>query len=264
MSYQELLVNDIPISSLESVAVSAALRAADIVKEGFYSSLTIQEKSGPHDLVTQFDKAAEDAIIETISKSFPDHAFLGEESGITGVLQKQITWVIDPIDGTWNFSRQIPAFGCSIAAMFENVLYVGAVIDPIASELFVAKKGYGATMNGKKLSISKRSDFLHAGISVHTDFLKNAPSQPGVLRRSGTTVLDMCYVAKGSLEGFIDRNINLWDFAASMLIVQEAGGKVTTLDNKPLSFDPKIKQSLIASNGYLHKEIVQWISMANK
>lgn len=263
MSYHELLVNEIPLSTLESVAISAILRASDIVKEGFYSSLTIQEKSGPHDVVTQFDKAAEQAIIDTISQTFPDHAFLGEETGIRGIPNSQITWVIDPIDGTWNFARQIPSFGCSLAAMYQNTIYVGVVIDPIANELFVAKKGYGATMNGKKLSISSRSSLLESGVSVRIDMLKHVPSHIGVLRRSGSTVLDMCYVAKGSLEGFMDKTINVWDFAASMLIVQEAGGTVTTLDNKTPLLDPLHKQSIIATNGLIHKDLLKWISTEN-
>ena len=264
MSYQELLVNDIPISTLESVAISAILRASDIAKEGFYSSLTIQEKSGPHDVVTQFDRAAEHAIIETISKTFPNHSFLGEETGLRGIPHSEITWVIDPIDGTWNFARQIPSFGCSLAAMYQNEVYVGVVIDPIANELFVAKKGYGATMNGKKLSISSRSHLSESGISLRIEMLKSVPSHFGILRRSGSTVLDMCYVAKGSLEGFIDRNISIWDFAASMLIVEEAGGLVTTLDNEAPLLDPTKKQSIIATNGHLHKELLKWISTEKK
>lgn len=260
MSYHELLVNDIPISTLESVAISAILRASDIAKEGFYSSLTIQEKSGPHDVVTQFDREAEHAIIETISNTFPDHAFLGEETGSRGVPASAITWVIDPIDGTWNFARQIPSFGCSLAAMYQNTVYVGVVIDPIANELFVAKKGYGATMNGKKLSISPRSTLSESGISLRIEMLKSVPENLGVLRRSGSAVLDMCYVAKGSLEGFVDHSINIWDFAAAMLIVQEAGGIVTTLNNTPLLLDPAKKQSIIATNGLIHKELLKWIS----
>lgn len=264
MAYQELLVNDIPISTLESVAISAILRAADVVKEGFYSSLSISEKSGPHDVVTQFDKEAEKVIIETISKSFPNHSFLGEESGLQGVFNKEITWIIDPIDGTWNFSRQIPSFGCSVAAMFENTIYVGVVIDPIANEIFVAKKSYGATMNGKQLSVSSRANPSISGVSLRVEMLKTIPENVGILRRSGSTVLDMCYVAKGSLEGFVDRHINVWDFAASMLIVQEAGGVVTTIDQgKPILDSPK-KQTIVASNGHIHKELLKWISQEKK
>ncbi len=260
MNYHELLVNDIPISKLESVAISAVLRASDIVKEGFYSTLAIEQKSGPHDVVTQFDQAAEHAIIETISNHFPDHAFLGEETGLRGVPAQTITWIIDPIDGTWNFARQIPSFGCSLAAMYDNTIYVGVVMDPIANELFVAKKGYGATMNGRKLGVSERSELSRCGISLRIELLKSIPANLGILRRSGSTVLDMCYVAKGALEGFIDRNINVWDFAASMLIVQEAGGTVTTLDHTPPALDHTKKQSIIATNGQIHKELLQWIS----
>jgi myo-inositol-1(or 4)-monophosphatase len=264
MAYQELLVNEVPISTLESVAISAILRASDIIKEGFYSTLSISEKSGPHDVVTQFDKEAERVIIDTISKSFPDHAFLGEESGSRGASNKEITWIIDPIDGTWNFARQIPSFGCSIAAVYENTVYVGVVIDPIANELFVAKKGYGATMNGKQLSVSSRSDLSISGISLRIEMLKSIPENFGILRRSGSTVLDMCYVAKGSLEGFIDRNINVWDFAASMLIVSEAGGMVTTLEQSPPLLDSTKKQSIIATNRLIHKELLKWISPEKK
>jgi myo-inositol-1(or 4)-monophosphatase len=264
MSYQELLVNEINISKLESVAISAILRASDLIKEGFYSSLSIEKKSGPHDIVTQFDKEAEKVIIETISSNFKDHAFLGEETGVRGSFENQITWIIDPIDGTWNFARQIPSFGCSIAAVYNNETVVGVVIDPIANELFVAKKGYGATMNGRKLSISPIKDLSESGVSLRIELLKSIPSNLGVLRRSGSTVLDMCYVAKGSLEGFIDKNINVWDFAAAMLIVQEAGGVVTTLDNKAPTLIPNKKQSIIATNGYLHKELLKWISTEKK
>ncbi len=264
MSYRELLVNDIPISKLESVAISAILRASDIVKEGFYSILSIQEKSGPHDVVTQFDSEAEHAIIETISNTFPDHAFLGEETGTRGVPSESITWIIDPIDGTWNFSRQIPSFGCSLAAMYQGVIYVGVVIDPIANELFVAKKGYGATMNGKKLSISPKCNLADSGVSLRIEMLKEIPKNLGVLRRSGSTVLDMCYVAKGSLEGWMERNINLWDYAAAMLIVQEAGGVVTTLNNEQVPLDSSKKQSLIASNGHIQGELLKWILTEKK
>ena len=119
MHYQE---------TLEGVAISAILRASDIAKEGFYATLAIQEKSGPHDVVTQFDQQAEHAIIETISKAFPHHSFIGEESGTRGNPSSEITWIIDPIDGTWNFARQIPSFACSIAAMknFFNKSFKGS------------------------------------------------------------------------------------------------------------------------------------------
>jgi myo-inositol-1(or 4)-monophosphatase len=262
MAYHELHVHDIPVSMLESVAVSAILRASDLVKEGFYSALSIQEKSGPHDIVTQFDKAAERAIIDTIRNTFPNHAFIGEEGGIQGVSSNTVTWIIDPIDGTWNFARQIPSFGCSIAVMYNQVVYVGAVIDPIANELFVAKKGYGSTMNGKKLSVSQTANLKGSGVSLRVEMLKKLPHNDiGVLRRSGSTVLDMCYVAKGSLEGFIERGINIWDFAASTLIVQEAGGTVTNLDKTQTLLDPTRKHSIIATNGLIHKELLTWISM---
>ena len=115
-------------------------------------------------------------------------------------------------------------------------------------------------MNGKKLGVSGRTDLSRSGVSLRVELLKSIPSNLGILRRSGSTVLDMCYVAKGALEGFIDKNINLWDFAASMLIVQEAGGVVTNLDNATVTLDHTIKQSIVATNGHIHKELLKWIS----
>lgn len=246
MHYQE---------TLEGVAISAILRASDIAKEGFYATLAIQEKSGPHDVVTQFDQQAEHAIIETISKAFPHHSFIGEESGTRGNPSSEITWIIDPIDGTWNFARQIPSFACSIAAMKNFEVILGVVMNPIAGELFIAKKGHGATMNGKPLRTSHRSHIAHSGVSLRMELVRGFPHF-GVLRRSGSTVLDMTYIAKGSLEGFIEKEASLWDFAAAMLIIEEAGGMVTTLNGERLSLNTTEKQSIAASNGIIHKELL--------
>ena len=258
------LIDGHDISALEHVVLAAVNQTADLLRGGFYSELEIKTKSHTHDLVTQFDTQAEDLIISTIKKEYPDHAFVGEESGCVGDTENKITWIIDPIDGTWNFAKQIPSFAISVAACYKGEAYLGVCLDPIANELYIGRRGEGATMNGKKLSVSTTNKLKDAGISLGKAVGVEAIHKIALIRRTGSTVLDLCYVAKGALEGLIDDSLNVWDYAAAALIVQEAGGVVSTFENKPLPYDIKVPSSIVASNNEIHKELVKWISMANK
>lgn len=257
-------VLDIPLADLESTAIAAVMIAADILTHGFYSAPEIKIKTGKYDLVTPFDPMAEMAIIKRIKEEFPDHAFCGEESGITGDITKQITWVIDPIDGTLNFSRQIPSFATAIGAIYQGVAYLGVCYDPLARELFVARKGHGAYMNGKRLHVSTPSKLEDSGISIGGTVGIEKIHEIGFIRRTGSSVLDLCYVAKGALEGYADKNLNAWDYTAPKLIIEEAGGKVTTAEGKPIIIDLQKKTSLVASNEKLHGNLLQWISTEKK
>jgi myo-inositol-1(or 4)-monophosphatase len=252
------------LGELEHVALSAALRAADILRKGFYSDLIIEEKTGIHDVVTQFDKKAEEIIISSIRTHFPNHSFVGEEGGTQGSLEAPVIWVIDPIDGTWNFSRQIPAFAISIAAFIDKKPALAICLDPIANELFIGKLGGGAAMNGRPLVVSSIATLTSAGISLGGCVGMSNICHISQIRRTGSAVLDLCYVAKGALDGYIEWELNLWDFAAASLLVEEAGGKVTTLKGNPITIDFGKTSSIVASNGKIHEDLINWISTVEK
>lgn len=257
-------IMNIPLSDLEHAGLAAANRASDLLQAGFYADIDVKTKSGKHDLVTQYDQKSEALITATLKEFFPDHAFVGEEMGIQGDTKNTIYWVIDPIDGTWNFSRQIPSFAISIAACYQNKAYVGICLDPISKELFIAKRGGGATMNGKALKVSATKELEDSGISFGTSVGVHAIHKIALIRRSGSTVLDLCYVAKGALEGFINHNQRAWDYAAAQLIVEESGGLVTTFEGRPLPLTLEAPNTIVASNTIIHEELIKWISLANE
>lgn len=261
---QDPLVNNISISKLENTAIAAAMLAGDILIEGFYSNPEIKVKTNKHDVVTPFDTKAETAIIGRIRQDFPEHSFCGEEHGTQGDLTNEIVWVIDPIDGTLNFSRQIPSFATSIACMYKGVTYVAVCYDPLAKELFVAKKGLGAQMNGHTIHVSSISHLDHSGVSLGITVGLENIQQIGFIRRTGSSVLDLCYVAKGALEGYIEFSLHLWDFAAAKLIVEEAGGKVTTSTGEKVIPSFGQTSSIIASNSLTHEALLKWISTVKK
>ena len=251
----ERYLDSIPLSRLIVVAESAARRAGDLLKEGFYHYKTIRQKSSYHDVVTQFDTASEVLILETIQKEFPSHAFITEESGILGDIDTAITWIIDPIDGTWNFSRQIPSFSISIAVTFQGDVHLGVIYNPLVNEWFIAEKGQGAHMNGTPIAISPVPQLQEAGISASLRLLDRLAPHCGVLRRCGSAALDTCYVAKGGIEALVEHSLSPWDIAAGKLIVEEAGGIVTTLDNKPLSLTKP--QSILVATPRIHPQILE-------
>lgn len=253
------------LAHLESIAVESALFAGDVLRDGFHAKLKIKEKTGCHDLVTQFDVKAEREIIRILQKEFPKHAFLGEESGIVGNSEEEITWVIDPIDGTWNFSRKMPLFSISIAATMRGEPFVGVCFNPISNEMFIGKKGGGASLNGKPIHVSKIEKLAPSGVSIAAYGRGAKPIyQEAQIRRLGSTVLDMCYVAKGSLEGFIEKRLELWDIAAALVVLQEAGGEVSDFHGRPVQGQFHKRYDIIASNGKIHKELVQWISIEDE
>ncbi len=171
---------------------------------------------------------------------------------------------MDPIDGTWNFAKQIPSFCTSLSAYHKGEVLLGISFDPIANEFFMAQKGKGAFMNGKKIHVTSTNNLHAAGISVRALVELDHLHQVAMIRRSGSSLLDMCYVAKGSLDGFIEWNLSVWDFAATMLLIEEAGGKITDPLGKRPILEPGKKYTLVASNGHLHEELLGWISTAKK
>lgn len=252
---------------LAVTAIQAALEAGSLLKKGFSSHFTVESKEGKQNLVTEYDKLSEKYIIEAISQKFPSHNFLAEESGNSGDSSSPITWVIDPLDGTVNFAYGIPFFSVSIAAMQNEDVLVGVVYNPLLHELFFAEKGKGAYLNGKKISVSTKSDLEQS--LVATGFPYNVDSNPencighvakflekGIpIRRLGSAALDLSYVACGRFDAFWEVSLQPWDIAAGRLLVQEAGGKVS-------HYDGKIRKTtssgnVLATNTKLHSSMTQ-------
>ncbi len=266
---QELEIPHLLIARLTSTAILAAQKAGSLLKRCFGTYCDIKSKSNKHDLVTEYDDKTEKLIIESIQSVFPDHIFLGEESGHTGSDPQAIKWIIDPIDGTVNFARNIPVFCISIAATFQNEVLAGVVYDPIKEEMFVAEKNQGAFLNGEPLKVSETT--LLSDALIATGFPYNLSENPGgciehlvkflklglPLRRLGSAALDLAYIAAGRYDGFFEISLKPWDFAAGLLLVEEAGGKLTDYENKNLTLSES--SSIIASNKHLHEQILTQI-----
>ena len=251
------------MNNLLDIAIKAAKEAAKIQLEYMNIELDIQTKASEFDLVTQADKLAEEKIIEVISSAYPEHSFLAEESG-SATKDSEYLWVIDPIDGTVNYAHRFPQFCCSIGLYFKGEPLLGVVLDPCRNELFTVEKGHGAFLNGKKISVSKidaltkallatgfpalKGDLLQRNLEYFKLFLGKCQA----IRRPGSAALDLCYVACGRIDGFWELGLSPWDTAAGALMVQEAGGVVTNLDNEHFDFNIK---GVIATNGLLHVAI---------
>lgn len=257
-------------SRLTVVATSAALHAGAVVMEGFGKEMKCtQKEEGEHNLVTEWDRKAEEVIIGAIQEHFPSHAFLGEESGRSGEKQEAICWIIDPIDGTVNYAHGIPLFAISIAATFQGEVLAGAVYDPVSRELFTAEKGMGAYLNGKRLKVSA-TQLLDSAIAA-TGLPYNVNENPlscldhlitfakiGIpIRRMGAAALDLAYVAAGRYDFFWEVSLKPWDFAAGKLLIEEAGGQITSFKGEPLT---QMEESpIVASNKTLHASVLRRI-----
>ena len=218
-----------------NIAIRAARAAGDSIVRQMdrVGDISIESK-GKNDFVTEVDKNAEEIIIYTIKNAYPEHAFLGEETGQSG--ESDFLWIIDPLDGTTNFLHNFPHFAVSIALQHKGVLEQAVVYDPLKQELFTASKGQGALLNNKKIRVSNKKTLdgalLGTGfpfndeaamISFIESFKALFPAVAGI-RRAGVASLDLAYVASGRLDGFWEFNLKPWDIAAGALLVQEAGG----------------------------------------
>lgn len=225
-----------------NIAVRAARNAGKIIARAFEQlDMVKAELKGSNDFVTNVDKEAEEAIIQTIKASFPDHSFIAEESGITAGDEKY-QWIIDPLDGTTNFIKGIPHFAVSIALKVDGKLEQAVILDPIRGEMFTASKGAGAQLDGKRIRVSKARDL--SGTLIGTGFPFKQKHQldayqnifadlfPQVsdMRRAGSAALDLAYVAAGRMEGFWEMGLKPWDTAAGQLIAIEAGAVVSDFE----------------------------------
>ena len=245
-----------------------AREAGALLMQHFHQHLKIEYK-GDADLVTAADRAAEALIRERIRQQWPTHDVLGEEQGLNDQ-GSDYRWYIDPLDGTTNFAHGFPVFCVSMGlerrAAGEHGERVAAVIyDPTRDELFSAEQGRGAHLNGKAIHVSKtatlKESLLATGFpsqkrhkNPNIYFYHQITLHSHGVRRAGSAALDLCNVAAGRFDGFWEFNLNPWDTAAGVLIVQEAGGKVTRFDDSPFELNSR---ETVASNGLIHEALLQ-------
>jgi myo-inositol-1(or 4)-monophosphatase len=231
------------------------------------SDFQISNKEGINNLVTEVDHAAEEVIIATIKESFPGHQILSEECGEL-VQDSLYKWIIDPIDGTVNFAHRIPICCVSIGLEHEGKMILGGIFNPFMNELFIAERGEGATLNGKPITVSKKSSVASACLVTGFPYTYlDEPNGPlevfdrfirlGIpVRRLGSAAIDLAWVACGRFDGFFEHKLQAWDSAAGFLLVEEAGGKVTQMSGDPYS---PYKPGIIATNGIIHNELIEWV-----
>ncbi len=249
------------------LAVRAARDAGRIQLEAFEKPHTVDFK-GKRDLVTEVDRACEEVIHDRLRRAFPSHDFLLEES-VTSRSDSPYLWVVDPLDGTTNYTHGYPHFCCSIALRREGRTVLGVVFDPIRGDLFTAVADEGAFLNGRRIRTSDEDRLIRCLIA--TGFPndigkardKNLRKFARILllvrsvRRSGSAALDLCYVAAGRLDGYWVLTLAPWDTAAGVLVVEEAGGRVTDLGGAPARLNT---QALVASNGRIHDMLLARLS----
>ena len=222
------------------------------------------EYKGDVDLVTAADRASEKLIAERLHARWPQHGIVGEEGTRTDT-SAEFRWYVDPLDGTTNFAHGYPVFCVSIAlARRDDEIEVGVLYDPTRNELFAAESGRGATLNGNPIHVSKTTrlaeSILGTGFPSHKRhknpniyFYQQITLRSHGVRRAGSAALDLANVAAGRYDGFWEFNLNPWDTAAGVLIVREAGGKVTRFDGTPFRLDSR---EVLATNGLIHDEVI--------
>ena len=215
------------ISPNLNVMIKACEKASKVIIRDFGEVEELQvSKKGPRDFVTKTDKRVENILIDELSKNKKEFSLITEESGKIINSDKENFWIIDPIDGTTNFMHGIPHFAISVALRFNNEINSGIVYDPIKSEMFYAEKNNGSFFNNKRIRVSKKNNLDYCLFATNHEGTKVNELN---LRYTGCAALDLSYVGSGRLDGFFHNKINIWDVAAGMLIVQEAGGKVNDI-----------------------------------
>jgi len=259
-------VNDNLQSGFLPAMSAIAREAGALLMQFFHQGLKIEYK-GDADLVTAADRASEALIRERVAKQFPSHDVMGEEQGLKD-RGSEYRWYVDPLDGTTNFAHGFPVFAVSMALEHrsgtEGKRVAGVVYDPTRDELFIAEAGKGAQLNGKPIHVSKATQLkeclVATGFPSHKRhknpnifFYHQITLRTHGVRRAGSAALDLCNVASGRFDGFWEFNLNPWDTAAGVLIVEEAGGKASRFDGSPFRLDSK---ETLASNGLIHDALL--------
>ena len=240
------------ISANLNIMIKASEKASKILIRDFGELENLQvSRKGPKDFVTNSDLKAEKIIIELLKKARPNFSIISEESGIEKNKDDDNTWIIDPIDGTINFLHGIPHFAISIALKSKNEIVSGVIFDPIKNEMFYAEKNNGAFFNNQRVRVSKKNDLNDCLFSTGE---KNKIISGISIRKTGCAALDMAYVASGRYDGYFQDNLNLWDIAAGMILIREAGGIINEIDLAVLN---NIK--VIASSTDIHSKLLKKI-----
>ena len=258
-------------NAYQKLAKEAALRAGNYILKNVGKIKKVHYK-GEINVVTDVDKKAEEIVIDTIRKKFPESGFLAEESSENNPRTKkssEFNWIIDPIDGTTNFLHGFPFFCVSIALEYKNRPILGVVYDPTRDEIFSAERGKGSFLNKKRIYVSKVKDLKKALLSTGFAYNVNQSRNDNInnfikfikeaqaVRRAGSAAIDLCYVASGRFDGFWELYLSPWDTAAGLVIVEEAGGKVTKLDGSMYSIYDK---EILASNSKIHSKMKKILS----
>ncbi len=256
------------LSKLKATTIEAAHAAGAVLAKNFGKKLVVREKEGAG-LVTNIDVAAEKTALRVLSRHYPHFGVLAEESAPLPTIAKSPgRWVMDPLDGTTNYVHAFPMFCVSIAAEWEGEVVVGVIYHPILKDTYVAVKGQGAFLNGKRIRVSKtpviEEALLTTGFTYGSErWLKREiaaferlSAVARAVRRPGSAALDLAYTARGVFDGFWERGLSAWDVAAGMLMIREAGGLVTNFKGDPFKIDCK---EILTANQLLHPLLQQTI-----
>jgi myo-inositol-1(or 4)-monophosphatase len=249
-----------------NLAIDAALEAGNLLKKNVGKVKQIEYKGGnATNLVTEIDKKSEEIIIGKIKQKYPDHDFLGEESGYAKVTS-EFRWIIDPLDGTTNYAHGLPIFSVTIGLEYKGEIILGVVYNPSLDEMFTAEKGKGAYLNKRPIAVSKTGKLIESLVVTGFPYTVNENPEPEIthfrnfivesqaVRRLGSAAIDLAYVACGRFDGFWEGTLNAWDMSAGVLLVTEAGGMWTDYQGKPSSVYNK---HVLTSNGLIHDEMLR-------
>ncbi len=250
-----------------------AVREAGKVVLDWVDRFEPRQKRAPNDLVTQADLASQETVSRILCKAFPDHVIVGEENqaGHETASGDRFRWIIDPVDGTTNFVHRVPHYAVSLALEHQGDVLVGAVFDPNADECFMAARGRGATLNGQPMAVSRIATLPDALAAVGFPYdvhhqspdlrvFLEAAIKCQAVRRTGSAALNLAYLAAGRFDLYWSFSTHVWDMAAGILLVSEAGGTVTGPDGGPLELDTG--QFLAAATPELHAELLDMVRFA--
>jgi myo-inositol-1(or 4)-monophosphatase len=242
-----------------------AREAGKIQRERYETSFAVDTKSTSIDLVTEVDHACEELIVGALQRERPDDAILAEEGRGGDRRDARWRWIVDPLDGTTNFAHGYPRFCVSIGVEERGERSVGVVYDPLLDEEYCALRGGGATLNGRRLRVSERTELGEALVATgfaydvrrsprdNVDHFVSVVKRARAVRRDGSAALDLCYVAAGRFDGFWELRLHPWDVAAGLLMVEEAGGVASDVAGGPA---PRSGREVVATNGRIHAELL--------
>jgi len=238
------------ISPNLNIMIKACEKASKVIIRDFGEVENLQVKmKGPKDFVTKTDKRVEKILIEELEKSKKNYSFITEETGIIKKSDTDNFWIIDPIDGTTNFLHGIPHFAISVALKNKNEIITGLIFDPIKNEMFYAEKNVGSFFNNRRIRVSKKIELEDCLFATNHE---GAVRSKLNLRYTGCAALDLAYVASGRFDGYFHNKINIWDVAAGVLIIKEAGGKVNDINKFDIN-DIDIR----ASNNNIYNKMLE-------